>query len=118
MSWGGEPDVDHGGYQTTHSYDANGNLTQTIEYTAIVFDPPSLTHRPVQSPLTTQDRITVFHYDALNRQTSVIRLGLSYSQLVDINTSRSTTMRARRRRAEPDVQHRRTCARARMRWAM
>ncbi len=70
------------GVHTERSFDNFGNLVKTIEYANMgdsgasgVFTPP------VTPGASSKDRVTGFTYDALNRQTSVQRFGLSYTRV-------------------------------------
>jgi YD repeat-containing protein len=72
--------VDALGYQTSRKYDAVGNLKELVQYANAGTTTPASTP-PALPTLSDNDRITVFNYDALNRQISVQRKGLSYMSL-------------------------------------
>lgn len=84
--------IDAGGYHTARSFDALGNLQQTVEYANAgilgVTDNFTAPATPTQS---SKDRITAFTYDALNRRLTIQRFGLSYAAAAGnmVNNARS-----------------------------
>jgi YD repeat-containing protein len=75
------PGLSGAGYHTERSFDAFGNLVRQTEYAGLgisgtsgVFTPPA------PPPAQGDDRITSYEFDALNRQTTVMRNGLRYMQ--------------------------------------
>jgi YD repeat-containing protein len=85
-------------YDTARSYDNFGNLQQVIEYAKANrnVDPTNSLTPPAIPSESTDDRITVYSYDALNRNTKVERLGLRYTAVdgaghyTDVSNSRTT----------------------------
>jgi YD repeat-containing protein len=71
--------VDALGYQTARSYDALGNLSETVEYANAGAAGRSGEYTPPGEPTqSSDDRITAFVYDARNQQITVLRKGLRY----------------------------------------
>jgi YD repeat-containing protein len=83
--------VDALGYQTARSYDDFGNLKQVTEYAqpgalAALNAPP-----PATPAASLGDRITLYNYDALNRQTSIQRENLTSVNSTGTIVSSGTT---------------------------
>jgi len=72
-------DVNADGYLTTYKYDAEGNLTDQIEYAQAVSG-ASISNQPAPTP-SSNDRETQYQYDQLNRQVTRTLKAVQYTQI-------------------------------------